>query len=118
MVLIIITFLLLRPLVARFLSDNQKPNNNRADTPAKRRTAGNAATSRGEFVADALMWAGVVALMIYVYVASSSWQAPARMLPQAIAIGGLFAAAGFVIFKALGIIPPLDAEASEPLPAV
>ena len=117
-VLIIIAFLFLRPLVARFLTGNQNQNNNRTDAPAKQRAVGNAATSRGEFVADALMWAGVVALMIYVYVASSSWQAPARMLPQAIAIGGLFAAAGFVIFKALGKIPPLDAEASEPLPAV
>ena len=114
--LIIITFLFLRPLVARFLPGNQ--NNNVNDAAGGQKSGGNVAVSLGETMADAIMWGAVVALMVYVYVASSAWQAPARMLPQAIAIGGLLAAAGFVIFKLLGKIPPLDAEASEPLPAV
>ena len=117
-VLVIITFLFLRPLVFRFLTGNQNQVDSGVGAITQRHDVGHAATPRGEFLADALMWPGVVALMIYVYVASSAWQAPARMLPQAIAVGGLLAAAGFVIFKALGKIPPLDTEASEPLPAV
>ena len=63
--------------------------------PLKDTTLGVPQYLGGESLADMLMWTGVVALMIYVYVASSAWQAPARMLPQAIAVGGLLAAAGF-----------------------
>ena len=56
--------------------------------------------------------------MIFVYVSASDWQAPARMLPQVVAIAGLVAAAGFIIFRLMGRIPPLQVSDREPLGAV
>lgn len=116
-VLIIIAFLLFRPLVVRFLPAWSRRQARRAPS-ARGPEGGVAHASGGELVSDMVLWAGVVALMVYVFFSSAGWQAPAKMLPQAVAIGGLIAAAGFFAFRAMGKIPPLRTEGSEPLPAV
>jgi len=116
--LILISFLLARPLVIRFLPSWKEVNSkDTKDVNAQKDFRAGHATG-GEMAADALFWVGVVALMIYVYVSSSSWQVPARMLPQAIAIAGLITALGFAVFSYLGKIPKLNTEASEPIRAV
>lgn len=120
--ILIIAFLLARPLVIRFLPNWKEANStsakdNNANNNFKKPTHSGHATG-AELIADAFFWVSVVALMIYVYVSSSSWQGPARMLPQAIAIGGLLTAAGFAVFSYLGKIPKLETESSEPFPAV
>jgi len=118
--LIIIAFLLLRPLVVRFLpgwrrrhaaTDAAAGEGNAKAQPVAHATG-------GELIADLAMWGAVIALMIYIYVSSSGWQAPARMLPQAVAIAGLIAAAGFIAFRLMGRIPPLQITDREPIGAV
>ncbi|EAR51889.1 hypothetical protein OG2516_16349 [Oceanicola granulosus HTCC2516] len=118
-VMLMIAFLLLRPLVVRFLPSWSSRQQAAAATPAGNGAQPAVVHARGsELVSDLVLWAAVVALMIYVYVSSAGWPAPARMLPQAVAVGGLIAAAGFFVFRAMGKIPPLRTDASEPLPAV
>ncbi|MCR9087749.1 MAG: tripartite tricarboxylate transporter permease [Rhodobacteraceae bacterium] len=114
-VLLIIAFLLLRPLVVRFL-----PGWTGAYAePGTDGGHGRVVHARGgEFFADLAMWAAVVALFAYVYAASSDWAAAARMVPQAIAIGGLVAALGFAVFRTMGKIPPSGTQTHEPLPRV
>ena len=117
-ILAIIIFLLVRPLLIRFLPNWKKQQATAKVASKTKEGASVPHATGGEMVADMVMWAGVVGLMVYVYVASSSWQAPARMLPQAVAIGGLIAAAGFMVFRYLGKIPPLVTESSEPVRAI
>ncbi|MDC1382920.1 tripartite tricarboxylate transporter permease [Candidatus Puniceispirillum sp.] len=116
--ILIITFLLARPLVIRFLPNwkKQQAESGTGDTMAKSGRVSHA--TGGELAADTVFWAGVIGLMIYVYISSSAWPGPARILPQAIAIAGLITAAGFVVFSYLGKIPPLVSESSEPIRAV
>ena len=114
-ILLIVSFLLIRPLIIRFLPNWKKQQAVRKDIADSKPTGHVPHAHGGEMIADMVMWAGAISLMVYVYVASSSWQAPARMLPQAIAIGGLIAAAGFMIFRYMGKIPPLATESSEPI---
>ena len=116
--ILIITFLLARPLVIRFLPSwkKQQVEISASDNASKSGRISHA--TGGELAADIVFWAGVIGLMIYVYVSSSGWQEPARILPQAIAIAGLITAAGFAIFSYLGKIPPLISESSEPIRAV
>ncbi|MHA7874319.1 tripartite tricarboxylate transporter permease [Roseivivax sp.] len=128
-VLLMIAFLLLRPLVVRFLPGWEKFQTRKGAPPrtaardartedGKSATSGVVHARGGELFADLALWAVVVGLMLYVYLSSASWPAPAKMLPQAVAVGGLLAAGGFFAFRALGKIPPLRAEGSEPLPAI
>ena len=116
--LLLISFLLARPLVVRFLPSWKAVDfsNTKNGNAQKHVRTGHA--TRGEMLADILFWASVVALMIYVFVSSSSWQGPARMLPQAIAVAGLITALGFAVFSYIGKIPKLNTEASEPMRAV
>jgi hypothetical protein len=104
--------------VVRFLPSWKAANpSNTKDGNAQKHVRTGHATG-GEMLADILFWAGVVALMIYVFVSSSSWEGPARMLPQAIAIAGLVTALGFAVFSYIGKIPKLNTESSEPMRAV
>ena len=114
-VLVTIGFLLLRPLVSRFLPGWERRQAAFNPGAPKENVRGLALLKSGEQIADLAMWAGVVALMIFVFLSSADWQTPAKMLPKAIAVGGLITAIGFVVFFTLGKIPPLRPEASEPL---
>ena len=117
-VLAIISFLFLRPLISRLFTARQPLG---ADTLPDQKIAGSSSAStasRDELFCDAMMWIGVVALMVYVLVSSSSWQAPAKMMPQAIATGGLVTASVFIIFKLLGKMPAHSVDKHEPLSAV
>ncbi len=115
MVLITISFLLLRPLVLRFLPGWERRQVELNVGSPNKNLRGMALLNGGERIADLAMWIGVVAMMIFVFLSSADWQAPAKMLPQAIAVGGLITAIGFAVFFVLGKIPPLRPEASEPL---
>lgn len=115
--LLIIAFLLLRPLIVRFLPGWRRQQAKVAaeldpSAPAVAHAKG------GVFYADLAMWAGVIGLMIYVYVSSSGWDASARILPQAVAVAGLIAAAGFTVFLLMGRIPKMQASDQEPMGAV
>ena len=112
----IILFLLVRPLVVRFLPNWQTKENAASDKSAEQGSAGVSYASHQEVVADLSLWAGVIALMLYVFFSSAGWEVPAKMLPQSIACAGLLAAFGFLIFRYLGKIPPLNTESSEPFP--
>ncbi|MFY0691909.1 MAG: tripartite tricarboxylate transporter permease [Paracoccaceae bacterium] len=116
-VLLLIGFLLLRPLVMRFLPARRTAEADAAPEATSEATPSGGAVYAGgaERLADSAMWAAVIALMIYVYASASSWEAPARMLPQAVAIGGFIAALGFIVFRAMGKIPPLSTDASHPI---
>ncbi|MCC1494554.1 tripartite tricarboxylate transporter permease [Cognatishimia sp. F0-27] len=116
-VLLLIAFLLLRPLVVRFLPswNRQQAKTPDAETPDARPPMH---ATRSEFIADMAMWAGVVALMIFVYVTASGWEMPARILPQTVAIGGFIAAGGFAVFFAMGKIPTMEVTDHEPIRAV
>ncbi|NNK77998.1 MAG: hypothetical protein HKP40_04715 [Litoreibacter sp.] len=111
-VLLLIGFLLLRPLVVRFLPAWREEN---TETSPKSEAGGTVYAGGAERIADSAMWAAVIGLMIYVYMSSASWEGPARMLPQAVAIGGFIAAVGFIVFRTLGKIPPLATDSSEPI---
>jgi TctA family transporter len=115
--LLTIAFLLVRPLVVRFLPSwgRRQAEVSGQDQSTKGAVAH---ASGGELFADLAMWAGVIALMIFVYVSSGSWEAPARMLPRAVAIAGLIAAAGFIVFRLMGRIPPMQTSDREPIGAV
>lgn len=115
-ILLIIAFLLLRPLVVRFLPNWRTHQADGPDPTTQKRPAMHA--TKGEFVADMAMWVGVVALMVFVYISSSGWDVPARILPQTVAIGGLIAAGGFAAFFAMGKIPTMQVTDHEPLRAV
>lgn len=117
-VMIMIAFLLLRPLVVRFLPAWGRRQAQAAPTTPKPESSGVAHASGSELLSDLMMWGVVVLLMIYVLFSSAGWPAPAKMLPQAVAVGGLIAAGGFFVFRAMGKIPPLRTDGSEPLPAV
>mgnify|MGYP001208214201 FL=1 len=112
----IILFLLVRPLVVRFLPSWQTKENAAPDKSAEQGSVGVSYASRQEVIADLSLWAGVIALMFYVFFSSAGWEVPAKMLPQSIACAGLVAALGFLIFRYFGKIPPLNTESSEPFP--
>lgn len=116
-VLAIIAFLLLRPLVVRFLPGWRK-RHGEGDEPGDAPKSVAMHANRAEMFADVAMWAGVIALMVFVYASSAGWDLPARILPQTVAIGGLIAAAGFIVFFVLGKIPPMEIGSHEPLAAV
>lgn len=109
--LCIAAFLLLRPLISRFRSRWEAD----AAAGAASTNGGAAPAKGGVVVADLCLWAGVVALFVYVLVSSSGWELPARLLPQALACAGLVAAAGFGIFRLLGKIPAVAPAESEPM---
>ncbi|OAN81247.1 hypothetical protein A8B78_09580 [Jannaschia sp. EhC01] len=115
-ILLIIAFLLLRPLVVRFLPNWRTHQADSTDPTTQKRPAMHA--TKGEFVADMMMWATVVGLMVFVYVSASGWDMPARILPQTVAIGGLIAAGGFALFFAMGKIPTMQIIDQEPIGAV
>ncbi len=115
--LVVIAFLLLRPLAVRFLPGWRRRQAEVA-APSGTPAATAAHGTRGEMIADSLLWGGVIAVMLYVYFSSAGWAAPARMLPQAVAIAGLIAAAGFVVFRLMGRIPPMQISDREPLGTV
>ncbi|MHA6323999.1 tripartite tricarboxylate transporter permease [Roseivivax sp. CAU 1753] len=117
-VTVMIAFLLLRPLVVRFLPMWNTRQSQLGSASAKTDGGGATHASRSELVSDLTMWGVAVALMVYVYFSAAGWPAPARMLPQTVAVGGLIAAVGYFVFRALGKIPPLRTDQSEPLPAV
>lgn len=118
-VLAIIAFLLLRPLVVRFLPGwRRRHGDDSAASVGADKGKPIAHATGGELIADVAMWAGVIALMIYVYVSSDGWDDPAKMLPQIVAIAGLSAAGGFVIFRLMGRIPPLQVSDREPIGVV
>ncbi|KKN82612.1 hypothetical protein LCGC14_0307990 [marine sediment metagenome] len=70
--------------------------------------------TRGLLIADVVMWAGVVAVAIYVLVSSSDWDFAARLMPQAVALACLVAAALFAIVRFLNRIPSITNEAVAP----
>ncbi len=106
-------FLLLRPLVSRFRPRRQAAAAADAAAPAAQERVVHA--QGGELVADLVLWAGAVALFVYVLVSSSGWDIAARLMPQSLAVAGLVAAAGFTVFRMMGKIPPLKTPDSEPL---
>jgi TctA family transporter len=108
--LCLMAFLLLRPLVSRFLPRRAAPA---AGAPAAKEHVKHA--SGGELAADIGLWIGAVALFIYVLISSSGWDIAARLMPQALAVAGLVAAAGFTVFRLLGKIPAIKPPDAEPL---
>ncbi|MAW13567.1 MAG: hypothetical protein DBW67_07115 [SAR116 cluster bacterium] len=115
--ILIISFLLVRPLIIRFLPSWQSTEATHHDESTKQDAKPISYASLRERVADLSLWVGVIMLMFYVFFSSSGWELPARMLPQAVACAGLIAAFGFFVFSYLGKIPPLHVENSEPLSA-
>jgi hypothetical protein len=72
----------------------------------------------GELIADLCFWTGAIALFVYVLVSSNGWELSARLMPQALAVAGLIAAAGFAVFRAMGKIPAIKPPDTEPLARV
>ncbi len=46
-----------------------------------------------------LMWAGTAALFIYVFASSAQWEQAARLMPRAVAVVGMIAVAGYVVWN-------------------
>lgn len=116
--LCLMAVLLLGPLVRRFWrrGDAEEPSAPARAQPAQ--TGGPAHASRAEFIADMALWAGFAALMIAAFVGAGDWDPAARLMPQAIAVAGVAATACFLIFLALGKIPPIRPTDAEPIGAV
>lgn len=114
--ILIMVFLLVRPLIVRFLPNWQTKENAAPNKSTEQETSALIYASRHEVIADLSLWAGVIALMFYVFFSSAGWEVPAKMLPQSIACAGLIASVGFLIFRYLGKIPPLNTDNSEPFP--
>lgn len=118
-ILAIIAFALGRPLVGRFLSARRGRSGAApaAAGAAAVRPASGAHASGRLLLADAAMWAGALAVFLYVLFDSSGWDVSARLMPQAVAVLGLVATAGFSLFLAMGRIPPIAVEPAAPLAA-
>ena len=113
--LLLMAFLLLRPLVVRFLPRSRR-DGAVADGAGRAGEGARVAHARGgELAADLALWAGVAVLMVYVLVSSSGWALSARLMPQSAAIVALVAVAGFAAFRAMGRIPPIAPPDAEPL---
>ncbi|MDP5346121.1 MAG: tripartite tricarboxylate transporter permease [Paracoccaceae bacterium] len=111
----LMVFMLFSPLIRRFLPTKKSAGGSASSAAPVAKPAHN---SQGEFWADMALWGVMIGLFVYVLSSSNGWDLPAKMMPQALALAGLLASAGFFVLFAMKKIPPILVGDHEPLSKV